>query len=282
MKIGTEEVSFTRGFLSFVLNGQQLVMEETLAKTSSESIEIASFCLTKADFREVAEAIQRSRYFTNHGPLAREFESQLEAFLGVSDVVTIGNESLALLIALSAIEFDGELITATERNEFVLQIAGGLRLKKIRCIELLDSQVLSFSALADRLNSETAVAVIDETPFRPVDHHLIDQLIDCGLKVIVIAFDAFEIQSRQEASSPHPSVTTVYSFSGERSVTTLQGGAIATNDNALAERFRNVRSSYGVRQKVDVTATCNGRFSEFQAGLGLKSLARLRQQIDES
>ena len=65
-------------------------------------------------------------------------------------------------------------------------------------------------------------------------------------------------------------------------VKAFQGGAIATNDPELAEKYRNIRSSYGTRRKLDVVATCNGRFSEFQAGVGLKSLQHIEKTLHQS
>jgi dTDP-4-amino-4,6-dideoxygalactose transaminase len=54
----------------------------------------------------------------------------------------------------------------------------------------------------------------------------------------------------------------------------VQGGIITTNDDNLAEIFRNIRSSYGARKVLKVKATCNGRFSEIQAGIGLNILKK--------
>ena len=61
--------------------------------------------------------------------------------------------------------------------------------------------------------------------------------------------------------------------------TLVQGGAILTNQDEFAEIFRNIRSSYGVRKMTKVKATCNGRFSEIQAGIGLVLLQKIKKNL---
>ena len=45
------------------------------------------------------------------------------------------------------------------------------------------------------------------------------------------------------------------------------GSIIRINNSEIAERIRNIRSSYGSREKVNIPYTGNGRMSEIQAGL---------------
>jgi len=51
-----------------------------------------------------------------------------------------------------------------------------------------------------------------------------------------------------------------------------EGGFLCTNDDLLAARLRNIRSSYGAGTPVAVVKTSNGRMSEAQAALGLLHL----------
>jgi dTDP-4-amino-4,6-dideoxygalactose transaminase len=47
---------------------------------------------------------------------------------------------------------------------------------------------------------------------------------------------------------------------------------VTTNNDDLAARIRNIRSSYGAGRPVEIPLTGNGRMSEAQAALGLLSL----------
>jgi dTDP-4-amino-4,6-dideoxygalactose transaminase len=64
----------------------------------------------------------------------------------------------------------------------------------------------------------------------------------------------------------------VFSFHATKILSATEGGCICTNDDELAERLRNIRSSYGTRRTVSVKKTSNGRMSEAQAAIGLMSL----------
>ena len=64
----------------------------------------------------------------------------------------------------------------------------------------------------------------------------------------------------------------VFSFHATKILGTGEGACISTNDDDLADRLRNMRSSYDIRNRVTVPVTTNGRFSEAQAVLCLLSL----------
>ena len=66
----------------------------------------------------------------------------------------------------------------------------------------------------------------------------------------------------------------VFSFHATKIVNSAEGCCITTDDDDLAARMRNIRSSYGAGPPVSVPITTNGRFSEAQAALGLLSLSR--------
>lgn len=71
----------------------------------------------------------------------------------------------------------------------------------------------------------------------------------------------------------------VFSFHATKTLGCTEGGCIATNDDDLASRLRNIRSSYGAGAHVDVPITTNGRFSEAQACLALLALDDLEANV---
>src|SRR5262249_53838764 len=60
-------------------------------------------------FRLLAEALDR-RWLTNAGPLVQEFERRLAEFLGVKNCVAMCNATIALEIAIRALNLSGEVI----------------------------------------------------------------------------------------------------------------------------------------------------------------------------
>ncbi len=236
--------------------------------------------LTQQNYEDVFSQIYRHGYFTNHGPLAQHFESLLESYLNIEHVVSVGNDALALLIALAGLEIDGEVILPAWCSETPLEIGAWLGLRTILVDVEIRSQQPSIGNLQAALTRQTSAVILVETWGNRCDPDTVKFVCERGLKLIVVAFDSFGISAQQRLVADHPDVVTVFSFGPEKILSTWQGGAIAVSDGRLAEKFRNIRSSYGVREPMRVRATCNGRFSEFQAGVGIKSLALVQPLRD--
>lgn len=247
-------------------------MFEVQQDAKPEQIETSE--VTLDDYRHVFEEIYRNRYFTNHGPLAKEFEKSLELLLGVGDVVVVGNCSLALLVTLAGLELDGELVLPAFCASIPASVASWLDLDLVFCDVCATTHQPDLS-LVKNLDVQHGCAVLVETWGYRCDPEVVNHLVSRGCKVVVVAFDSLEVSAESRPYSANPQVIIVSSFATSVSLGSLQVGVIATQNAELANRFRNIRSSYGAREIVDVLATCNGRFSELQAGIGLRSLSKL-------
>jgi dTDP-4-amino-4,6-dideoxygalactose transaminase len=74
----------------------------------------------------------------------------------------------------------------------------------------------------------------------------------------------------------------VFSFHATKVLSAAEGGCISTDDDELAARLRNIRSSYGAGHSVHVRRTANGRMSEAQAAIALLSLKSLTANIERN
>ena len=74
----------------------------------------------------------------------------------------------------------------------------------------------------------------------------------------------------------------VFSFHATKILSATEGGCISTNDDEVAARLRNIRSSYGAGRAVKVPITANGRFSEAQAAIALMSLADVARNAERN
>jgi dTDP-4-amino-4,6-dideoxygalactose transaminase len=95
---------------------------------------------------------------------------------------------------------------------------------------------------------------------------------ECGLPVFFDSAQAFGCGLGGTRLGSYGAAE-VFSFHATKIINGGEGGCITTNDDELAARMRNIRSSYGAGPAVDVPITTNGRFSEAQAALALLSLA---------
>ena len=235
-----------------------------------------------SNYLNVVDRIYDNYYFTNHGPLAKEFESKLESYLGLDNVVTIGNDSLALVMAMFGLNLSGKILVPSTGP---LVIEQAVSWAKLECLtyevgpESFQPSIESFTA--NTLADVEAVLLCESWGDR-IDTSLLNQILQHRKKIIIYSHSSFGSEIEHELVSKDPNVITVINLSRENLLSTDQGGAIATNDNELAEIFRNIRSSYGARAQKTVNATANGRFSEFQAGIGIESLSMFDQAKSET
>ncbi|GEM_PF-2452312 len=213
-----------------------------------------------ANPNDIVEHIYGSGYFTNHGPLAKKLEDSLQDFFHIENAVVVGNESLALIIALAGLDLTGRVGVSVHCPEFAVNAVAWAELEPVSTQwDAVPDDLVAVLA-CDRRGGETDPALL-----RHAGSH--------RCKFIVHQHGHF---SRELQEGPVITVTTVGATSGGP---TAHCAVILTDDDALAEKYRNIRSSYGARKTVDVRATANGRVSEFQAGMALIFLQNLRKQM---
>lgn len=215
--------------------------------------------MTMANPNEIVEQIYASGYFTNHGPLAKELEASLQDYFQVGNAVVVGNESLALIIALAGLDLDGRVGVSAHCPEFAVNAVAWAALEPVIIQEDSAPDALAAVLICARASGET-------------DRALLRQAHSHRSKIVVYQHGYF---GRKLEGGPVVTVTTV---GATADVPTSHCAVILTDDGSLAERYRNIRSSYGARKIVDVRATANGRVSEFQAGMALMFLQNVRKR----
>jgi len=214
--------------------------------------------LSSDDCKKVLCQIYKNRYFSNHGPLAQQFESELEAFFNVRNAIIVTNNALAILIAMSG-SYSGKkvaILSGCEKD--VLDAAN---------ISNVDFVNTTIDSLATESLSSIGMLVVSSNTLTKDNSVFLKGLEEKGITVIICYLSISDFHYHENFEN----AISVYSLG---SGTLVQGGIITTNDDNLAEIFRNIRSSYGARKVLKVKATCNGRFSEIQAGIGLNILKK--------
>ena len=81
-------------------------------KTSNSAITVAKPSLPPLnDFLPLLQEVWRSGIVTNNGPFHQRFEKELCTYLGVPNISVFSNGTLSLLIAIKALNLQGEIIT---------------------------------------------------------------------------------------------------------------------------------------------------------------------------
>lgn len=225
-------------------------------------------------FRERMQGILDRRYYTNHGVLAQEFEERLCGILKVRNAVTITNATIGISLAALAMGMKGKVIVPAFTSAATAQALEWIGLEPAFC---------DVNPFTHAVSVETVEAALERHPDATgvLGVHLWGNACDTeglgelakrrGLSVFYDAAHAFGCTHGGRSVGTFGDCE-IFSFHATKVLNSCEGGCVATNDDDLAERIRNLRSSYGRRRDVEVPVNANGRFSEFQAAFGLLSL----------
>jgi hypothetical protein len=219
--------------------------------------------LKSTEYKEIILKIYENKYFSNHGPLVKKFESEIEDFLNISNAVAVTNYALAILIAVAGSDKGGRiaLIEGCEKDAFdAVQVSN---------VGFLNISIENF---IKKLPKDVGIVMISSKILKKDNFDFFKQLIEKEIKVIICYSSILNFYE-------HNNIEGAISVCSLGPGTLVQGGVIATSKDEFAEIFRNIRSSYGVRKVTKVKATCNGRFSEIQAGIGLVLLQNIKKNL---
>lgn len=223
-------------------------------------------------FETAFRGIFDRRYYTNHGPLAQELEARLSDFLGVRHVVCMTNATIGLMIAAKALGIEGKVILPGFTFIATARSVSWAGLEPVFCDVDLDSHLMLADQVAPLIDNQVSAILGVHLWGNPDDPIALQELAhQHGLHLYFDAAHAFGC-SRAGVPIGGFGRLEVFSFHATKILNAAEGGCVTTNDDELAARLRNVRSSYGAGEPVDIPLTGNGRMSEAQAAMALLSL----------
>jgi len=234
--------------------------------------------VTKPDLPELDKFYDKlkilwdTRYLTNNGPFHKKLEQELADFLGVKYVSLITNGTIALIIALKALDIKGEVITTPFTFPATTHALYWNGLKPVFC----DIRPTDGNIDPDKIESlitEKTVAILPVHVYgNPCDNDKIQQLANkYNLKVIYDAAHAFGVEKNHKSILNWGDLS-ILSFHATKVFNTLEGGAIITNDYKLKQKIDRLKN-FGIIDEVTVIDVgINGKMSEVNAIMGLLQL----------
>jgi len=222
-------------------------------------------------FARLTAALDRC-WLTNHGPLEKEFEDRLARALGVRHCLAICNGTVALEIAIRAAGLTGEVIVPAFTAAATPHALSWLGLTPVFCDIDARTHNIDPAEVEALVTPRTSGILAVHLWGRPCD---VDALAAIarrrGLRLLFDAAHAFLCSHRGRMIGGFGDAE-VFSFHATKFCNSLEGGAIATDDDALAERVERMRT-FGFRAADDVVSPgTNGKLDEFAAAMGLTSL----------
>lgn len=224
------------------------------------------------EYVELLKGVWESGILTHNGPLVQQFEKDLAAKLGIQNFVAVTNGTVALQMAIKALELKGEIITTP-----FTWIATVSAIKWEGCTPVFcDIEPDTFNidpTKIEALITDKTVAIMPVHVFgNPCDVDAIDAIAKKhNLKVIYDAAHAIGSTCKGKCVLEFGDISAT-SLHATKLLNTGEGGGCVTCSEELYEKLKRIRF-FGHNDEKDVVEDgFNGKMTEIHAALGLANL----------
>jgi dTDP-4-amino-4,6-dideoxygalactose transaminase len=222
--------------------------------------------------RERIEDILDRRWLTNFGPYEQLFGEALREITGTRHCVPIDNGTRALEILVRAMDLKGQVIVPAFTFVATAHVLTWLGLEPVFADVDPDTHNLDPARVEELITERTSAILGVHLWGTPCDTEALgDIAARHELKLFFDAAHAFGCTRGGVAVGGFGDAE-AFSFHGTKFVNSFEGGAIATNDDALAERVRRMMNFGFVDYDEVESVGINGKLSEPAAAMGLTSL----------
>jgi dTDP-4-amino-4,6-dideoxygalactose transaminase len=238
------------------------------------------FLPPREEFQKYLKGIWQREHITNNGPLVQELEQKLQEYLGVQNLLYLSNGTIALQIAIKALDLKGEVITTpfsyvATTSSIVWEGCKPVFVDIDEHTLNIDPNLIE-SAITDKTTGILATHVFGN----PCDIEAIQTIAEKhDLKVIYDAAHCFGTTYHGRSVFEYGDVSTT-SFHATKLFHTVEGGAVFTNNEQLNYKMSRMRNfGHAGYDKFDGIGI-NGKNSEFHAAMGLINLKYIADILD--
>lgn len=234
-----------------------------------------------AEYKQLLEGVWERNWFTNNGPLVNELELKLKTHLDLPHILFLNNGTIALQIAIKALQLKGEIITTP-----FSYVATTSSIVWEGCKPVfvdIDPETLNIDSdkIEEAITSDTSAILATHVYGNPCNIDAIQKIADKHkLKVIYDAAHCFGTLYGGKSIFAYGDISTT-SFHSTKLFHTIEGGAVFTLNPEILKRMSYMRN-FGHEGTEDFAEVgINGKNSEFHAAMGLCNLKYI-EEIKES
>jgi dTDP-4-amino-4,6-dideoxygalactose transaminase len=233
------------------------------------------------EYMELLEGVWESGILTHNGPLLQQLEREICSKLKIKNFVAVTNGTVALQMAIKALELKGEIITTP-----FTWIATISAIKWEGCTPVfcdIDPGTLNINpALIESLITEKTVAIMPVHVFgNPCDIEAIEAIAKKhGLKVIYDGAHAIGSVYKGKSILEYGDITAT-SLHATKLLNTVEGGGCIAVDHQLNEKLKRIRFFGHNDDKNIVEDGFNGKMTEVHAAVGIANLRYMDQVLTD-
>lgn len=229
------------------------------------------------EYQKYIEDIWHRQWLTNMGPLSSELEMSLKEYLNVKHLLFVTNGTVALQMAIKALNLSGEIITTP--FSFVATTSSIVWEGCTPVFVDIDPKTLNIDAdkIEDAITDKTSAILATHVYGNPCDVNKIEEIaLKYNLKVIYDAAHAFGVQVNEKSIFEFGDIS-VCSLHATKLYHSIEGGLIITKDPVLLKKLAYMRNFGFDGPEAFAELGINGKNSEFHAAMGLMNLKYIDQ-----
>jgi len=220
-----------------------------------------------------------SKWLTNGGPFEQEFEKRIADLLGVRHCISICNGTVALEIAIRASGLTGEVIVPSFTFIATAHALQWQEITPVFCDIDPDTHTLDAAKVEQMITPRTSGIIGVHLWGQSCDVKALTALAHRhGLKLLFDAAHAFGCSYEGRLIGNFGDAE-ILSFHATKFFNTFEGGAVVTNDDAMAASVRLMRNFGFAGYDEVISVGTNGKMSEISAAMGLTGLESLEEFI---
>ena len=238
-----------------------------------------SFMPEYEEYEKYFREIWNRRVLTNQGPFVQELENKLKSFLGVENFHYVTNGTIALQLAIRALDIeDGEIITTPFSYVATTSSILWERCKPVFVDIEPDNFTIDVNKIEAAITSKTKAIMPVHVFGYACDVDAIQKIADkYGLKVIYDGAHAFASKYKGKSLLSYGDITTC-SFHATKLFHTVEGGACIVKDKRISSKLELMKR-FGQENENQLTLGINAKQSELHAAMGLVNFSHLSEII---
>jgi len=233
------------------------------------------FLPPEKEFKVYVKSIWERQWLTNNGPLVNTLELKLKEYLGLDHMLYVSNGTMALQLAIKALNLTGEIITTPFSFVATTSTIVWQGCKPV----FVDIDANTFNIdpakIEAAITPNTSAILATHVYGNSCDIDAIQQIADRhGLKVIYDAAHCFGTRYKNRSIFEYGDISTT-SFHSTKLFHTIEGGAVFTRQPDLLKKMALMRNfGYsGVDEFAELGI--NAKNCEFHAAMGLCNLPHI-------
>ena len=230
------------------------------------------FLPPQEDYTQYLDGIWQRQWLTNMGPLASQLEMELKEYLKIKHLLFVTNGTVALQMAIKALDLKGEIITTP--FSFVATTSAIVWEGCTPIFVDIDAESLNINAsnIEAAITEKTSAILATHVYGNPCDVEAIEEIAKKhNLKVIYDAAHAFGVQVNGKSVFEYGDIS-ICSLHSTKLYHSVEGGLIFTQDADLLKKIAYIRN-FGISGFDSFSELgINGKNSEFHAAMGLVNL----------